>query len=66
NYGQSFLEAEEEEEEGKTPAQHFQRVQQNKKLIKKKANRAQAAAALAHKAQNNFSGRIPNGLGVEI
>ncbi|KAG6883339.1 hypothetical protein C0992_008973 [Termitomyces sp. T32_za158] len=58
DYGQSSSEAEEEEEEeeGKTPAQRFQRVQQNKKLTKKKANRAQAAAALAHRAQNNYSG----------
>ncbi|KAG6885660.1 hypothetical protein C0992_004979 [Termitomyces sp. T32_za158] len=66
NYGQSSLEAEEEEEEGKMPAQCFQCVQQNKKLAKKKVNRAQAATALAHRAQNDFSGRIPNGLGVKI
>ncbi|KAG6872053.1 hypothetical protein C0992_009940 [Termitomyces sp. T32_za158] len=66
NYGQSSSEAEEEEEEGKTPAQRFQHVQQNKKLAKKKMNRAQAAAALAYRAQNNFSGRIPDGLGVKI
>ncbi|KAG6884421.1 hypothetical protein C0992_006352, partial [Termitomyces sp. T32_za158] len=66
DYGQSSSEAEEEEEEGKTPAQHFQRVQRNKKLAKKKANRAQAAAALAHRAQNDFSGCIPDGLGVKI
>ncbi|KAG6887379.1 hypothetical protein C0992_012525 [Termitomyces sp. T32_za158] len=66
DYGQSFSEVEEEEEEGKTPAQHFQCIQQNKKLAKKKANRAQAAAALAHMVQNNFSGRIPDGLGVKI
>ncbi|KAG6887593.1 hypothetical protein C0992_011614, partial [Termitomyces sp. T32_za158] len=66
NYGQLSSEAEEEEEEGKTPAQRFQRVHRNKKLAKKKANRAQAAAALAHRAQNKFSGRIPNGLGMKI
>ncbi|KAG6894276.1 hypothetical protein C0992_006764, partial [Termitomyces sp. T32_za158] len=66
DYGQSSSEVEEKEEEGKTPAQRFQPVQQNKKLAKKKANRAQAAAALAHRAQNNFSGRIPDGLGVKI
>ncbi|KAG6878560.1 hypothetical protein C0992_007891 [Termitomyces sp. T32_za158] len=66
DYGQSSSEVEEEEEEGKTPAQRFQRIQQNKKLAKKKANRAQAAAALAHRAQNDFSGRIPDGLGVKI
>ncbi|KAG6873563.1 hypothetical protein C0992_008632 [Termitomyces sp. T32_za158] len=66
DYGQSSSEAEEEEEEGKTPTQRFQHVQQNKKLAKKKANRAQAAAALTHRAQNEFSGRIPDGLGVKI
>ncbi|KAG6894721.1 hypothetical protein C0993_010922 [Termitomyces sp. T159_Od127] len=66
DYGQSSEEEEEEEEEGETPAQCFQRVQQNKKLAKNKANRAEAAAALARRAQNNFSGRIPNGLGVKI
>ncbi|KAG6892326.1 hypothetical protein C0992_000909, partial [Termitomyces sp. T32_za158] len=65
DYGQSSSE-EEEEEEGETPAQRFQRVQRNKKLAKKKANRAQAAAALTHRAQNEFSGRIPDGLGVKI
>ncbi|KAG6870171.1 hypothetical protein C0993_005052, partial [Termitomyces sp. T159_Od127] len=47
DYGQSSKEEEEEEEEGKTPTQCFQRVQRNKKLAKKKANRAEAAAALA-------------------
>ncbi|KAG6883811.1 hypothetical protein C0992_007726 [Termitomyces sp. T32_za158] len=66
DYGQSSLEAEEEEEESETPAQRFQRVQQNKKLTKKKANRAQAAAALTYRAQNEFSGCIPDGLGVKI
>ncbi|KAG6869899.1 hypothetical protein C0992_001624 [Termitomyces sp. T32_za158] len=40
DYSQSSLEAEEEEEEGETPAQCFQCVQRNKKLAKKKANRA--------------------------
>ncbi|KAG6886850.1 hypothetical protein C0992_002019 [Termitomyces sp. T32_za158] len=63
DYGQSSSEAEEEEEEGEMPAQRFQCVQQNKKLAKKKANRAQAAATLAHRVQNNFSGHIPDGLG---
>ncbi|KAG6882911.1 hypothetical protein C0992_010303, partial [Termitomyces sp. T32_za158] len=66
DYGQSSSEAEEEEEEGETPAQCFQRIQRNKKLAKKKANRAQAAAALAHRVQNNFSGCISDGLGVKI
>ncbi|KAG6896979.1 hypothetical protein C0992_004869, partial [Termitomyces sp. T32_za158] len=63
DYGQSSSEQEEEEEEGETAAQRFQHMQQNKK---KKANKAQAAAALAHRAQNNFSGRISDGLGVKI
>ncbi|KAG6894773.1 hypothetical protein C0993_010834 [Termitomyces sp. T159_Od127] len=66
DYVQSSSKEEEEEEEGKTPAQRFQRIQRNKKLAKKKANRAEAAAALACRAQNDFSGRIPNGLGVKI
>ncbi|KAG6893920.1 hypothetical protein C0995_015653 [Termitomyces sp. Mi166 len=38
----------------------------NKKLTAKKANRAKAEAALQHWAINNFSGRIPNGLGVKV
>ncbi|KAG6894840.1 hypothetical protein C0993_010607, partial [Termitomyces sp. T159_Od127] len=66
DYGQSSEEDEEEEEEGETPTQRFQRVQQNKKLAKNKASRAEAAAALAHRAQNDFSGCIPDGLGVKI
>ncbi|KAG6874981.1 hypothetical protein C0992_005695, partial [Termitomyces sp. T32_za158] len=44
NYGESL--SEEEEEEGKAPAQCFQCVQQNKKLAEKKANKANNAAAL--------------------
>ncbi|KAG6874781.1 hypothetical protein C0992_006579 [Termitomyces sp. T32_za158] len=62
------LQSEEEEEakEGELAAQRFQHVQRNKKLAKKKANRAKAAAALAHRAQNDFSGRIPDGLGVKV
>ncbi|KAH0581803.1 hypothetical protein H2248_011485 [Termitomyces sp. 'cryptogamus'] len=60
DYGQSSKEEEEEEEEGETPAQRFQCIQQNKKLAKKKANRAEAAAALARRAQNDFSGGPPN------
>ncbi|KAG6876731.1 hypothetical protein C0992_011986 [Termitomyces sp. T32_za158] len=54
DYGQSSSEAEEEEEEGKTPAQRFQHVQRNKKLAKKKANRAQAAAALPQGTKRFF------------
>ncbi|KAG6899310.1 hypothetical protein C0993_011327 [Termitomyces sp. T159_Od127] len=48
DYGQLSSEAEEEEEEGKTPTQCFQHVQCNKKLAKK-ANKAQAAATLAYR-----------------
>ncbi|KAG6864342.1 hypothetical protein C0993_008992 [Termitomyces sp. T159_Od127] len=66
DYGQSSEEDKEEEEEGEMPTQHFQHVQQNKKLAKKKVNRAEAAATLAHRAQNDFSGCIPDELGVNI
>ncbi|KAG6876105.1 hypothetical protein C0993_005504 [Termitomyces sp. T159_Od127] len=49
NYGElQSEEEEEEEEEGKMPAQRFQHIQQNKKIAKKKANKAKAAATLAH------------------
>ncbi|KAG6886530.1 hypothetical protein C0992_003550 [Termitomyces sp. T32_za158] len=40
DYGQSQSKEEEEAEEGESAAQRFQRVQRNKKLAKKKANRA--------------------------
>ncbi|KAG6899732.1 hypothetical protein C0993_007389 [Termitomyces sp. T159_Od127] len=66
NYGELQFKEEEEEEEGKTPTQCFQCIQQNKKITKKKANKAKAAATLVHQAQNNFSGCIPNGLRVKI
>ncbi|KAG6883385.1 hypothetical protein C0992_008848, partial [Termitomyces sp. T32_za158] len=66
NYGQSHLAEEKEAKEGEMAAQCFQHMQCNKKLAKKKANRAKNAVALAHRAQNNFSGRIPNGLGVKV
>ncbi|KAG6874783.1 hypothetical protein C0993_012218, partial [Termitomyces sp. T159_Od127] len=66
DYGQSSEEDEEEEEEGEMPTQRFQRVQQNKKLAKKKVSRVEAAAILACRAQNDFSGRIPDELGVKI
>ncbi|KAG6897229.1 hypothetical protein C0992_003333 [Termitomyces sp. T32_za158] len=65
NYGQSQSK-EEEAKEGKLAAQRFQHVQRNKKLTKKKVNRAKAAAAIVHKAPNNFSGCIPDGLGVKF
>ncbi|KAG6893385.1 hypothetical protein C0992_010220 [Termitomyces sp. T32_za158] len=57
DYRESHSDKEEEAKEGKTRGQRFQRVQHNKKLAKKKQNRAKNAAALAHRVQNNFSGR---------
>ncbi|KAG5332932.1 hypothetical protein C0989_006402, partial [Termitomyces sp. Mn162] len=65
NYGESQSEEEEEAEESKMPTQCFQHVQQNKKLAKKKANKAKAKAALMHKAKNDFSGCISDGLEVK-
>ncbi|KAG6884094.1 hypothetical protein C0992_007003, partial [Termitomyces sp. T32_za158] len=64
NYGQWQSEEEEEAKEGEMATQRFQHMQQNKKLTKKKVNKAKNAAVLANRAQNDFSGRIPNGLGV--
>ncbi|KAG6885637.1 hypothetical protein C0995_009194, partial [Termitomyces sp. Mi166 len=66
NYGESLSEHEQELEEGESAAQRFQHVQYNKKLAAKKANKAKAEAALQHRAINNFSGRIPEGLGVKV
>ncbi|KAG6883241.1 hypothetical protein C0995_012576, partial [Termitomyces sp. Mi166 len=66
DYGESLSEHEQELEEGESAAQHFQHVQYNKKLAAKKANKAKAEAALQHRAINDFSGRIPNGLGVKV
>ncbi|KAG6900084.1 hypothetical protein C0993_003139 [Termitomyces sp. T159_Od127] len=66
NYWELQSDEEEEEEEGETHTQHFQRVQQNKKIAKKKANKAKAAAALVHRVQNNFSGRISDRLEVRV
>ncbi|KAG6859169.1 hypothetical protein C0995_010984, partial [Termitomyces sp. Mi166 len=66
NYGESLSEHEWELEEGESAAQHFQRVQYNKKLAAKKVNKAKAEAALQHRAINDFSGHIPNRLGVKV
>ncbi|KAG6893809.1 hypothetical protein C0992_008553, partial [Termitomyces sp. T32_za158] len=66
DYGQLQSKEEEEAKEGESAAQRFQHVQRNKKLTKTKANRAKAAAAIVHRAQNDFSGRIPDGLGVKV
>ncbi|KAG6893820.1 hypothetical protein C0995_015933 [Termitomyces sp. Mi166 len=66
NYGESLSEHEWELEEEESVAQRFQRVQYNKKLAAKKANKAKAEAALQHRAINNFSGCIPDRLGVKV
>ncbi|KAG6859255.1 hypothetical protein C0995_010279 [Termitomyces sp. Mi166 len=66
DYGELSSEHEQESEEGESVAQHFQRVQYNKKLTAKKASKAKAEAALQHRAINDFSGRIPDRLGVKV
>ncbi|KAG6858105.1 hypothetical protein C0995_002591, partial [Termitomyces sp. Mi166 len=66
DYGESSSMHEWELEEGESVAQCFQRVQYNKKLAAKKARKAKAEAALQHRAINDFSGRIPDGLGVKV
>ncbi|KAG6858603.1 hypothetical protein C0995_015394, partial [Termitomyces sp. Mi166 len=66
DYGESSSEHERESKEGESAAQCFQHVQYNKKLAAKKANKAKAEAALQHRAINDFSGRIPEGLGVKV
>ncbi|KAG6884379.1 hypothetical protein C0995_010358 [Termitomyces sp. Mi166 len=66
DYEQSSSEEEQELEERESAAQRFQRVQQNKKLASKKANAAKARDAQQHWAINDFSGRIPDGLGVKV
>ncbi|KAG6859441.1 hypothetical protein C0995_008403 [Termitomyces sp. Mi166 len=66
DYGEPSSEHEQELEEGESAAQRFQHVQYNKKLATKKANKAKAEAALQHRAINDFSGHIPNRLGVKV
>ncbi|KAG6870017.1 hypothetical protein C0995_015720, partial [Termitomyces sp. Mi166 len=66
NYGELSSEHERELEEGESAAQRFQHMQYNKKLTAKKANKAKAEAALQHRAINDFSGHIPNRLGVKM
>ncbi|KAG6858055.1 hypothetical protein C0995_003025, partial [Termitomyces sp. Mi166 len=66
DYGELLSEHEQESEEGESAAQRFQHVQYNKKLAAKKASKAKAEAALQHRAINDFSGCIPNGLGVKV
>ncbi|KAG6884494.1 hypothetical protein C0995_010266, partial [Termitomyces sp. Mi166 len=65
DYGESLSEHVWESDEGGSAAQRFQHVQYNKKLAAKKANKAKAEAALQHRAINDFSGRISDGLGVK-
>ncbi|KAG6893293.1 hypothetical protein C0995_001019, partial [Termitomyces sp. Mi166 len=66
DYGESSSKHEQELEEGESGAQRFQRMQYNKKLAAKKARKAKAEAALQHRAINDFSGRIPDKLGVKV
>ncbi|KAG6873919.1 hypothetical protein C0995_009700 [Termitomyces sp. Mi166 len=66
NYGELSSMHEQESEKGESVAQHFQHMQYNKKLAAKKARKAKAEAALQHRAINDFSGRIPNGLEVKV
>ncbi|KAG6871171.1 hypothetical protein C0995_007562 [Termitomyces sp. Mi166 len=66
DYEQSSSEDERESEEGELAAQRFQHVQRNKKLALKKANAAKARDAQQHWAINDFSGCIPNRLGVKV
>ncbi|KAG6898452.1 hypothetical protein C0995_009647 [Termitomyces sp. Mi166 len=66
DYGESSSKHKQESEEGESVAQRFQHMQYNKKLAAKKASKAKAEAALQHRAINDFSGRIPDGLGVKV
>ncbi|KAG6882221.1 hypothetical protein C0995_015395 [Termitomyces sp. Mi166 len=66
DYGESLSVYEQASEEGESVAQRFQRMQYNKKLTAKKARKAKAEAALQHRAINNFSGCILDGLGVKV
>ncbi|KAG6870716.1 hypothetical protein C0995_011211, partial [Termitomyces sp. Mi166 len=65
DYGESSSEHEQKSEDGESAAQCFQHVQYNKKLAAKKVNKAKAEAALQHRAINDFSGHISDGLGVK-
>ncbi|KAG6859149.1 hypothetical protein C0995_011186, partial [Termitomyces sp. Mi166 len=66
NYGKLSSVHKQESEEGESVAQRFQCMQYNKKLAAKKARKAKAEAALQHRAINDFSGCIPDGLGVKV
>ncbi|KAG6870949.1 hypothetical protein C0995_009461 [Termitomyces sp. Mi166 len=66
DYGELLSKHKRGSEEEESVAQCFQRVQYNKKLAAKKARKAKAEAALQHRAINDFSGCIPDGLGVKV
>ncbi|KAG6898593.1 hypothetical protein C0995_009192, partial [Termitomyces sp. Mi166 len=66
DYGELSSEHERELEEEESVAQCFQHMQYNKKLAAKKASKAKAEAALQHRAINDFSGCILDGLGVKV
>ncbi|KAG6859038.1 hypothetical protein C0995_012084, partial [Termitomyces sp. Mi166 len=66
NYGELSSMHKWELEEGKSVAQCFQHVQYNKRLAAKKVRKAKAEAALQHRAINDFSGCIPDRLGVKV
>ncbi|KAG6870824.1 hypothetical protein C0995_010338, partial [Termitomyces sp. Mi166 len=66
DYGELLSEHERKSEEEESAAQRFQHVQYNKKLATKMVNKAKAKAALQHRAINDFSGCIPNRLGVKV
>ncbi|KAG6859385.1 hypothetical protein C0995_009078 [Termitomyces sp. Mi166 len=63
DYGQFSSEDEQKSEEGESAAQC---VQRNKKLTMKKVKVAKAEAAQQHWAINDFSGCIPDRLGVKV
>ncbi|KAG6880465.1 hypothetical protein C0995_006862, partial [Termitomyces sp. Mi166 len=65
DYSELLSEHEQKSEEGESAAQRFQRMQYNKKLATKKVNKAKAEAALQHRAINDFSGCISDGLEVK-
>ncbi|KAG6870241.1 hypothetical protein C0995_014374, partial [Termitomyces sp. Mi166 len=65
DYGQFLSKDKQESEEGELTAQRFQHMQWNKRLTSKKVNVAKARDAQQYQAINDFSGHIPNGLGVK-
>lgn len=65
NYGKLSSEQEKGEKE-ELVADYFQCVTCNKHLAKKKTDHAKAEQALCYRAENDFSGRIPNTLEVKV